>query len=407
MFKKILPYIAGFFALAIIVLLFYSSLSEFTNSKILNFWFSIGDNQKSSDKIVIVAIDDKSIKNVTAWPWSRDIIANLTEKICECNPRVVAYDITFSHKENNPSQIKATDSLAKVALKYGNVTFPYFFYEEDRVDVISIKTPQLEIKNTGFKNISLPKNSTKYVLAKKLIPSSKKLTANNHAGGHINIRIEPDGYCRKEVQVLSYGGVLLPPLSLTVVKDYYNISSDNIVLHVDSGVTIGNKFIPIDETGCSLINFYKSNKAFAVYSALDLLNGEINPDKLKDKIVIVGVSANGISVIKRTPVLNNMPTVLKLATAIDNTLTGRWLKSGSLLKGLAFTIVLGILTIILAYYLPFLWLLLYCFIVSVIGLSVSYVAFTKYLIYLQVGSFIVVPWIILSVILITKKIIQK
>ena len=43
-----------------------------------------------SDKIAVIAIDKQSIDNIGRWPWSREIIADMVEKLAAAKAKVIA-----------------------------------------------------------------------------------------------------------------------------------------------------------------------------------------------------------------------------------------------------------------------------------------------------------------------------
>src|SRR5262249_33318249 len=52
-----------------------------------------------SNKVVIVAIDDKSIQQLGHWPWDRWTLANLEQAFIDYKVKVVAYDVLFSERD--------------------------------------------------------------------------------------------------------------------------------------------------------------------------------------------------------------------------------------------------------------------------------------------------------------------
>ena len=48
-----------------------------------------------SDRIVIVAVDDASIARLGRWPWSRDVHAQLIDRIAEARPRAIVHTTLF------------------------------------------------------------------------------------------------------------------------------------------------------------------------------------------------------------------------------------------------------------------------------------------------------------------------
>ena len=73
--------------------------------------------QKNSDApVALIAIDDDSIREIGRWPWSRDLMAELTEKLLGYGAKSVAFDIIFSEPEKAAPQ--NDDKMAQVISKY-------------------------------------------------------------------------------------------------------------------------------------------------------------------------------------------------------------------------------------------------------------------------------------------------
>jgi len=52
-----------------------------------------------SDKIAVVAIDEQSLANLGRWPWSRDVLAKMTDALSAGKARVIAYTVLFSEPQ--------------------------------------------------------------------------------------------------------------------------------------------------------------------------------------------------------------------------------------------------------------------------------------------------------------------
>src|SRR5664280_2351224 len=50
---------------------------------------------KPPSSVVIVAIDNKSVKEIGRWPWSREIIGELFIRMAEYGVKVSALDVVF------------------------------------------------------------------------------------------------------------------------------------------------------------------------------------------------------------------------------------------------------------------------------------------------------------------------
>jgi CHASE2 domain-containing sensor protein len=69
---------------------------------------------KVPENIIIVFIDEKSLKEFGRWPWNRSLQAKLINKVLEENPKVLAIDILYSEAENK----KNDGEMAKVLEPY-------------------------------------------------------------------------------------------------------------------------------------------------------------------------------------------------------------------------------------------------------------------------------------------------
>ncbi len=73
--------------------------------------------QKNSDApVALIAVDDDSIREIGRWPWSRDLMADLTEKLMGYGAKSVAFDIIFSEPEKSAPQ--NDDKMSQVISKY-------------------------------------------------------------------------------------------------------------------------------------------------------------------------------------------------------------------------------------------------------------------------------------------------
>src|SRR5262252_5452910 len=47
-------------------------------------------------RVSMVAVDEKSIEEIGQWPWRRDVVARLVERLSDLGARVVAFDVILS-----------------------------------------------------------------------------------------------------------------------------------------------------------------------------------------------------------------------------------------------------------------------------------------------------------------------
>lgn len=75
---------------------------------------------KGSDKIVILAIDDETLRLEGRWPWPREKTANLIDRTMMYGAKSVSFDMIFSEADNN-SALPAVTRLEKIAKEAKNL----------------------------------------------------------------------------------------------------------------------------------------------------------------------------------------------------------------------------------------------------------------------------------------------
>lgn len=76
--------------------------------------FQIRGKRDTGDEVVIVAIDEKSIKEIGRYPWPRHYIAQFVDLIANADAKVLALDVIYSEEQN----IDVLRTLDRLAEKY-------------------------------------------------------------------------------------------------------------------------------------------------------------------------------------------------------------------------------------------------------------------------------------------------
>ena len=79
----------------------FSSLQSL-EEKIFDLKLSFFRSKKISNKIVLLTVDEKSLKKIGRWPWRRDRVSKIIEKIFSYQPSLLTLDMVFSE----PSSLK-------------------------------------------------------------------------------------------------------------------------------------------------------------------------------------------------------------------------------------------------------------------------------------------------------------
>ncbi len=371
------------------LLLWRPTFTEFIELKLYDLKFRFRGTRPPSPDVVILAIDDDSIKKIGRWPWSREELAALLKTIKEAGPKVIALDIIFAEKQETGA-LRTVNSLRQEFRSKG-VTSPEIMgvlaREEQRADVDRklaqvIKEGSPTILGFFFRGVGgtaggvRPERLTgstfvqaatyNMVRCLDIEPSKVPLIGAagvelnlaefieaSAGGGYFNMVPDADGGVRWFPLTIIYGSDFFAPMSL-VATDHYLGRPPLAITLSQLGVQqirLGQMSIPTDRHGRVLINYLGPAGMIPTYSAASLLDGHLPPRLLKDKIVLLGATAVGIYDLRVTPFSGIFPGVEIQATVIDNMLKDNFIRSPMLALPLMMLIILG-LGIFLAVFLP-------------------------------------------------------
>ena len=125
--------------LAILSLFVYSSIDpagsilNLMDKKWVDFIIQKRDVQPHSSKLVIAAVDTKSIDKYGRWPWSRTRMAELVSALNDYyEVHTIGLDIVFSEPEKEggfPGNLEGDRQFAEAINKKNSVILSYFFFK--------------------------------------------------------------------------------------------------------------------------------------------------------------------------------------------------------------------------------------------------------------------------------------
>ena len=306
-----------------------------------NFFYGIRGPLSPGNDVVIAAIDEKSIDELGRWPWPRNRIAELLDRLHEYKAGVVGLDIVFSSPElGTNNDLLLHDAVARSS----NTVLGYFFHFS-REGLEHLQEKELAgflrtisrsrysgIRKTADVSLSAIPLRQAYAVEATI----DKIAVASKNAGYFNFHPELDGSIRKVPLLVKYRDMvdladdddyLFPPLSLTMLGKYLN--SPILVwidqLGVDKITVAGenNLEIPTNDLGEMWINYYGPEHTFPHYSIVDILARKVSPEDLAGKIVLVGSTAIALADFRPTPFDPSFPGVEIHATIMDNFLHNR------------------------------------------------------------------------------------
>jgi len=322
-----------------------------------------------SDRISVIAIDKRSIDNIGRWPWSREVHAKMIESLASAKPKVIGYTVFFSEPQVDPglayvnrlletyrrlvpanadpgapprgvapelAQIGATLEEAEGALnvdrklaesftKAGNVVLPMLFTLGEPRGKPDKPLPEFVRKNA----LTLQSGSGDLPLFTSAVevPIVESLGEAAAAVGHLNSVPDVDGAIRTEALAITYYDQYYPSLAAMLVARSLNLTAKDIKIRPGEALQIGNFRVSADPTMQMFTYFYKDRDgkpAFQEDSFYDVTSGKIPLDKYRDKIVLIGPTAAGVSSLFVTPVNPSMAAVELQAHTVSSLLQGHF-----------------------------------------------------------------------------------
>jgi adenylate cyclase len=281
------------------------------------------------EHVVIIDIDEKSMREQGRYPWSRSKVSELVETLMDAGVIVVGFDVFFAEPERNPvDKIIANNQQLPLALTE-EIQSLANSVDGDKAFAKTLKESEVVLgflfdnsaQSRGLLPESIidwkikPEQQSEIGVYSSVLANLEIIQSSASGAGFINSVPESDGFIRKASLVLSYQGKLYPSLALEVAR-VYTLSNriEAVSKTTDNtswlqGLTFGKNLIPTNERGQVLIPFKGEKFSFPYISATDVLNHRVAPGLLDGAVAFIGTSAVGLADLRTTSVGVQYPGV--------------------------------------------------------------------------------------------------
>ncbi len=280
------------------------------------------------DRVVIVDVDERSLSTVGQWPWRRDLVARLIERLRDSGASVIAVDVMFAEPdryaplpgEDAVAPATGPDTALAQTLRDGRVILGYGLTFESNGNV-KRRCALHPISLAVLQPASIA-NEIPFFTATGAVCNLPILAEAAGASGFLNAAPDGDGILRRAPLVASIDGRRYPSLALAAVAAA--TGARDFSLHVatvnDAILRAGESRIPVDAKGSLLLRYRGEKGTFPYVSAADVMTRQSPPDALRGKIVFVGTTALGTREVVATPLDTLFAGVEVQATVADNLL---------------------------------------------------------------------------------------
>ena len=363
-------------------------------------------------RLVIVDIDERSIREQGRWPWSRNKLAKLVDVLFDkYQIDALGFDVMFSERDES-SGLRQLEALAKTELSADdnfksalNRLKPQLDYDQLFADSLKGRRVALgytfSVENQGSKAQgdksvgSLPPpalrsdqfkpGSIDPIQATAFVGNLPELQSQAMAAGYFsNPTVDADGIFRRAPLLQMYRGELYESLALAMAKlilrrteiklNYESLQSTDFTME---SLKLGERRLPVDNRVAALIPYIGKQGSFAYVSATDVLQGKASTELLKKQSwVLVGSTAAGLKDLRATPMQSVYAGVEMHANLIAGIVDGGVMErpaSAPAFEFLALILIGVLLAIVLPSLGPFIATLLF------LGVLASVIGFDAYL----------------------------
>ncbi|HBO4676371.1 CHASE2 domain-containing protein [Pseudomonas aeruginosa] len=221
-------------------------------------------------RILVVAIDDRSLESLGRWPWPRSIHAELLDRLAAAGARSVLLDVIFSEPSSNPDSDR---QLARSLCRAGNVLLPL-----------------------------LRESVPRYGEPPREIPPTAPLAGCAAGIGHINVEADSDGTVRS---VYLREGPLGQPRPLLAWQAFADAGAMPMPM---PGLDDMRNLPGWQRDHAIRIPFIGADAGFPSVPYVSVLRGEVPDSLLRDRLVLVGATAPGLGDRYVTPLSASLGT---------------------------------------------------------------------------------------------------
>jgi len=315
--------------------------------------------------VKIIDIDEESLKRLGQWPWERTQLANLVNRLQSAHVSAIAFDMIFAEPDRtSPKSIvntwQTSNTLRSAILKLPDHDEIFaqslkmspsvlgFSLDESKQGNLPRKTFNI-VTMGGEAPAPLPIFSTSTTHSLDLLESSMK------GSGAISYIPDEDGVVRKIPLLIQLGDSAYPSLvaeTLRVAQGAKNYIIKISPVNHDGmeSLVVGKAKIPTAADGQMWV-YYSPHLSERYIPAYKILDPKQALNDLEGSIVLIGSSAKGLMDQRHSSLGEIMPGVETHAQAIEQIISGVFLKrpqssiNHELLIIFFGTILIGIITL--------------------------------------------------------------
>jgi adenylate cyclase len=298
--------------------------------------------------VVIAAIDEKALDEFGQWPWSRTILAKITDRLTELGAAAVAFDVIFAEPDRtSPTAVAASlpqdpqydgaraelaglpdpDATFTDALKRSPSILAFAYSDDAQLKdrpPIAYEYSIAVLGQEGSKPAAL-----RHVRggAYAALPLPTLMKATQGLGEVQAGEPDADGVVRRVPMMVRVGKELFNTFAGDVLRVGVGGQTTQVKVTADGSIDkmrIGEAIIPVNQRG-ELLLYDTGLQPRRRISLADIFNPDFDASRVSGRLTLIGATALGFQDIRTTPNTPYMPGVEIHAQVLEQILGNTYL----------------------------------------------------------------------------------
>jgi len=286
--------------------------------------------QREAPHVAVVVIDEEALARYGQWPWPRTRMAELITRLSENRPAAIGLDLLFAEPDRfSPAMIAAEMPIIPANLAQALQALPS--NDQQFADAIRGHNVVLGIASS-FPDPRFPSPPVAAPIVTRGDHAANLVSYPGHIGNLPEIDAaaagrglmdsgQPDQVVRVVPLLERVQGAIVPSLGVETLRVALGAGlrlddapAGLITMRFDDVVA------RLQDDGSTWLRV--SRDPPDMLSAYEVLAGKVDPDRVRGKIVLVGISGLGVQDYKTTPLGEFVPGVTMHAQVIENLING-------------------------------------------------------------------------------------
>ena len=306
-------------------------------------WFdahqAMAPRQVGTLPVTVVAIDQKSLLALGQWPWPRTRLARLVDIVNQAGPAAIGLDVLMPEPdalspESLLAQAPLQDRTVAAALQSLRTNDAVLAASLAAAPVVLVIAAALEHTGMPLRAVPVTLRNTRdgsdaapdVVRYAGVVTSIAELDRQATGRGLISVDTTR-GIVRRISLISSINGTLVPTLAVEMLRVAYGAPSLQLSVSGKSvtRLAVGELDIPTEADGAVRV-YFSPHRPDRFVSAVDVLEGKVDPALLRRQMVLIGPTAIGLHDLQATPIGQLMSGSEIHAQLLENLIDGTWLR---------------------------------------------------------------------------------